>query len=97
MNRRARLGGRHHAPMLTSRKFAEAAAADAVPASGGGAAAPAWRERRDLYPQGVASGDPAPDSVLLWTCRPPTGGDPRAAYLVTMELAKDRTFHRRKS
>ena len=30
-----------------------------------------WRERRDLYPQGVASGDPYPDSVILWTRRPP--------------------------
>src|SRR5688572_14678092 len=61
----------HHAPMLTRRKFAEAAAAaGAVLAFGrGSAAAPAWRERRDLYPQGVASGDPAPDSVLLWTRR----------------------------
>ena len=29
-----------------------------------------WRERRDLYPQGVASGDPDADSVLLWTRRP---------------------------
>jgi len=26
-----------------------------------------WRERRDLYPQGVASGDPDPRSVILWT------------------------------
>jgi len=26
-----------------------------------------WRERRDLYPQGVASGDPDPQSVILWT------------------------------
>ena len=26
-----------------------------------------WRERRDLYPQGVASGDPDPHSVILWT------------------------------
>ena len=30
-----------------------------------------WSERRELYPQGVASGDPHPDSVLLWTRRPP--------------------------
>ncbi|MFL6658511.1 MAG: twin-arginine translocation signal domain-containing protein, partial [Massilia sp.] len=29
-----------------------------------------WHERRDLYPQGVASGDPDPHSVLLWTRRP---------------------------
>lgn len=27
-------------------------------------------ERRDLYPHGVASGDPHPDSVMLWTRRP---------------------------
>jgi len=40
--------------MLTRRKFAEAAAAaGAVLAFGKvSAAAPAWRERRDLYPQG---------------------------------------------
>jgi hypothetical protein len=24
-----------------------------------------WRERRDLYPEGVASGDPDPHSVIL--------------------------------
>ena len=27
----------------------------------------AWKERRDLFAEGVASGDPATDSVLLWT------------------------------
>ena len=27
-------------------------------------AARAWRERRDLYPEGVASGDPQANSVL---------------------------------
>ena len=26
----------------------------------------AWRERRDLFPEGVASGDPDSTSVLLW-------------------------------
>ncbi|HLA70665.1 MAG TPA: alkaline phosphatase D family protein [Steroidobacteraceae bacterium] len=80
--------------MLTRRKFAEAAAAaGAVLAFGrGSAAAPAWRERRDLYPQGVASGDPAPDSVLLWTRRQPAGGDPRAAYLLTVEVSKNKEF-----
>ena len=62
----------------------------------GSAAAPAWRERRDLYPHGVASGDPAPDSVLLWTRRQPAGGDPRAAYLLSVELAKDQAFHNKK-
>src|SRR3954466_11347796 len=32
-------------------------------------------ERRDLFPQGVASGDPTADSVILWTRRPPVKGD----------------------
>ena len=80
--------------MLTRRQFAEAAAAaGAVLALGSGCArAPAWRERRDLYPQGVASGDPAPDSVLLWTRRQPAAGDSRASYLLTVEVAKDPAF-----
>ncbi len=82
--------------MLTRRQFAQAAAAaGAVLAFGTGrAAAPEWRERRDLYPQGVASGDPAPDSILLWTRRQPAGGESRAAYLLTVEVAKDPGFRR---
>src|SRR5262249_31993356 len=32
------------------------------------------QERRDLFAEGVASGDPAPDSVILWT-RYAAGGD----------------------
>src|SRR3954464_9026678 len=85
----------HHAAMLNRRKFAQAAAAaGAVLAFGrGNAAAPAWRERRDLYPQGVASGDPAPDTVLLWTRRQPGAGDARPAYLLAVEVAKDPAFH----
>ncbi|HEX6637704.1 MAG TPA: alkaline phosphatase D family protein [Steroidobacteraceae bacterium] len=82
--------------MLTRRQFAQAAAAaGAVLAFGtGSAAAPAWRERRDLYPQGVASGDPAPDSILLWTRRQPAEADARASYLLTVEVAKDPAFRR---
>jgi alkaline phosphatase D len=30
-----------------------------------------WHERRDLYPEGVASGDPDSGSVMLWTRRQP--------------------------
>jgi alkaline phosphatase D len=30
----------------------------------------AWRESRDSFPQGVASGDPDESSVILWTRRP---------------------------
>ena len=38
-------------------------------------------ERRDLFPQGVASGDPTPNSVILWTRRPPVN-DSTAKKLV---------------
>jgi alkaline phosphatase D len=50
-----------------------------------------WSERRDLYPEGVASGDPLPDSVILWTRRPFDGGA-RAELIV--EVATDRAFER---
>jgi len=51
-----------------------------------------WRERRDLYPEGVASGDPHPDSVLLWTRRPPVNGD--TATRLAVEVAEDEQFTR---
>jgi alkaline phosphatase D len=50
----------------------------------------AWREQRDLYPQGVASGDPDEHSVLLWTRRPFT--DRQTSHL-TVEVSLDRDFH----
>jgi alkaline phosphatase D len=50
-----------------------------------------WRERRDLYPQGVASGDPDPHSVILWTRRP---FDQGRRQLLTVEVAEDAAFHR---
>src|SRR5262245_20671831 len=56
------------------------------------ARAATWTERRKFYPQGVASGDPAPDSVLVWTRRQPADGDPRASYLLTVEVARDPAF-----
>jgi alkaline phosphatase D len=49
-------------------------------------------ERRDLYPEGVASGDPEPDSVLLWTRRPFQDGRREARLLV--EVAEDSAFTR---
>jgi alkaline phosphatase D len=52
----------------------------------------AWRERRDLYPEGVASGDPDPGSVLLWTRRPATDG--RAAARLTVQVSEDDAFRR---
>jgi alkaline phosphatase D len=51
-----------------------------------------WTERREFYPQGVASGDPAPDSVILWTRLQPRPGDPREAHKIFLEVAKDRDF-----
>jgi alkaline phosphatase D len=50
-----------------------------------------WHERRDLYPQGVASGDPDPHSVILWTRRPFTDGK---RQLLTVEVAEEETFRR---
>jgi len=50
-----------------------------------------WRERRDLFPEGVASGDPHSDSVLLWTRYP----SPHATNArLTVEVAQDREFHK---
>src|SRR6201986_2930656 len=46
-----------------------------------------WTERRDLYPHGVASGDPAADSVILWTRH--EGKD-----ALTVEVAEDEAFAR---
>jgi len=50
-----------------------------------------WSERRDLYPEGVASGDPLPDSVILWTRRPFAEG---ARAELSVEVAADRGFER---
>ena len=51
-----------------------------------------WRERRESYPEGVASGDPTPDSVLLWTRRPFPAGT--KAQRLTAEIAADRSFRK---
>lgn len=51
-----------------------------------------WREQRDLYPQGVASGDPHPDSVILWTRRPPAKNSEAKKLIV--EVAADPRFRR---
>ena len=50
-----------------------------------------WHERRDLYPEGVASGDPDPHSVILWTRRPFAQG---TRQLLTVEVAEDESFRR---
>ena len=50
-----------------------------------------WRERRELFPEGVASGDPNSNSVLLWTRRAP---QPKPAQELIVEVALDQTFQR---
>lgn len=51
----------------------------------------AWQERRDLYPEGVSSGDPDSNSVLLWTRRAAT--NPPVEEL-TVEVALDESFRK---
>lgn len=49
-----------------------------------------WQERRDLFPEGVASGDPDFHSVLLWTRRNPSLEHPVERLIV--EVAEDPLF-----
>jgi alkaline phosphatase D len=81
---------------ISRRQFLAAAALLGASAACGGLrprrSRVAWRERRDLYPEGVASGDPGPDSVLLWTRRPFPAGTATARLLV--EVAEDESFER---
>jgi len=77
---------------MNRREFAALAAAfGASLAMGPGRALAApWRERREAYPQGVASGDPDAHSVILWTRRAPDAG--AAAYRLAVEVAQDPAF-----
>ena len=75
--------------------IASAAALGATAAWAAGAPATArsrWTERRDLYPEGVASGDPEPTGVVLWTRRPFSDG--RREAKLRLELAEDEAFDR---
>src|SRR5689334_16902530 len=82
--------------MRTRRQFLKAASAIGAALAYGVARAhavrPPWAERREWYPQGVASGDPAPDSVILWTRRPPKQPDAAAAIPLFLEVSTDPTF-----
>jgi alkaline phosphatase D len=46
-------------------------------------------ERRDLFPQGVASGDPTANSVILWTRRPPVKGNAAKKLVVEISATSD--------
>src|SRR4030095_14290078 len=79
---------------LSRRDFIHLAAAMGASLAWGGAARASqtkWKERSDLFPEGVASGDPDPTSFILWTRRPFERGD-RA--LLTVEVAEDEAFQR---
>lgn len=79
---------------LSRRQFMQAALAMGATVAWSGLARASrsrWIERRDLYPEGVASGDPTADSVILWTRRPFEGGGART---LTLEVAEDQAFRR---
>jgi alkaline phosphatase D len=46
-------------------------------------------ERRDLFPQGVASGDPTANSVILWTRRPPVKNNTAKKLVVEISTTPD--------
>jgi len=81
-------------PPISRRQFIATAAALGTAVAHGGvrahAAQPTWTERRDLFPQGVASGDPTPDSVVLWTRRPSVEGS--SAERLSVEVSEDAEF-----
>ena len=79
---------------LSRRDFIQAAAAIGASAAlsfPARASRTKWVEERSLFPQGVASGDPGPDSVILWTRRPFADGK---RHLLTVEVAEDPQFKR---
>ena len=79
---------------LNRREFVRLAAAMGASLAWGGPARASriqWQERRELYPEGVASGDPDPGSVILWTRRPFDDG---ARHVLTVEVAEDQAFRR---
>ncbi|MBV9571957.1 MAG: alkaline phosphatase D family protein [Alphaproteobacteria bacterium] len=71
---------------------AAALGATAVFARAPAASRSRWREARQFFPEGVASGDPDSSSVILWTRRPYTAGHKTPQLLV--EVAEDHAFAR---
>src|ERR1043166_596239 len=79
---------------LNRREFVQLAAGMGASLAWGGSARASttgWHERRDLYPEGVASGDSDPSSVILWTRRPFESG---SRHVLTVEVAEDDAFRR---
>ncbi|MFD7323421.1 alkaline phosphatase D family protein [Streptomyces sp. NPDC059875] len=92
---------RHISPAPTRRTVVKAAAVTAVAAPAlVGAASPAFADSEaPAFLHGVASGDPLPDGVLLWTRVTPTpdavpGSGKGPDVTVGWEVAEDRAFSR---
>jgi alkaline phosphatase D len=87
---------------LSRRDFIQTAfALGATAAVAGVSAKPStamWRERRDLFPEGVASAEPQSDSVLLWTRYPSqtavSAMAKAASATLTVEVAHDHAFQK---
>ncbi|HUE44002.1 MAG TPA: alkaline phosphatase D family protein [Candidatus Sulfotelmatobacter sp.] len=79
---------------VSRRRFLETAVAVGATAAWGRsltfASTVPWKERRDLFPEGVASGDPDSHSVLLWTRRAPI--DDAFVDKLHVEVAEDEKF-----
>jgi alkaline phosphatase D len=79
---------------ISRRDFIQTAAVIGASLAWGGRARSsrvAWQESEQLYPEGVASGDPDAHSVILWTRRP---FDDAKRHLLTLEVAEDQAFSR---
>ena len=77
---------------ITRRAFIESAVAIGATAAWSFASPAAtkihWKEQREFFPEGVASGDPDSSSVLLWTRRS------AGAQQLTAEVAEDPAFRK---
>ena len=80
-------------PTITRREFLAVAAAIGAELAWSRKAPAAsklpWRERRDLYAEGVASAEPDAESVILWTRRPFANAKDGRLHL---EVAEDKAF-----
>ena len=83
-------------PRIDRRTFLQSAVAIGATAAWASPLASAsqikWNERRDLFPEGVASGDPDSTSVLLWTRRPYAAQT--GEKTLHAEIAEDSAFTR---
>jgi phosphodiesterase/alkaline phosphatase D-like protein len=86
-------------PSINGRAFLEMAAAMGATAACTNPFASAspipWQERRDFFPEGVASGDPDSHSVLLWTRCPEARQD--STLRLTVEISEDKTSSQQRS